>query len=216
MLKIPHCLDNRLTDGGEVVSLTHRSRSTPHKDVYLSLAFISVRGRVNPAPSSSLTLHTPLFTTATSLIKLWLTNPGGSRSKPCRRVLRNCIKCNEAQSGKGTRRRAEPCDRQRERGRAHSNLLQGQHHQGAGTFLAPDHHQSVGSLSELRQRPTPSLLPTEHSNIKRPHVVTCGDAVTSLSPPPNLRASDRKFGEWLRNGTPNSRNPHTNIYGHNQ
>jgi hypothetical protein len=31
MLRIPHCLDNRLTDGGEVVSLTHRPRSTPHK-----------------------------------------------------------------------------------------------------------------------------------------------------------------------------------------
>jgi hypothetical protein len=31
MLRIPHCLDNRLTDGGEVVSLTRRSRSTPQK-----------------------------------------------------------------------------------------------------------------------------------------------------------------------------------------
>jgi hypothetical protein len=27
MLRIPHCLDNRLTDGGKVVSLTHRPRS---------------------------------------------------------------------------------------------------------------------------------------------------------------------------------------------
>jgi hypothetical protein len=28
MLRAPHCLDNRLTDGGDVVSLTHRPRST--------------------------------------------------------------------------------------------------------------------------------------------------------------------------------------------
>jgi hypothetical protein len=28
MLKISHWLDNRLSDGGETVSLTHRSRST--------------------------------------------------------------------------------------------------------------------------------------------------------------------------------------------
>jgi hypothetical protein len=31
MLRIPHCLDKRLTDGGEVVSLMHRPRSTPQK-----------------------------------------------------------------------------------------------------------------------------------------------------------------------------------------
>jgi hypothetical protein len=31
MLMIPHCLDNWLTDGGEV-SLTHRSRYTLHKE----------------------------------------------------------------------------------------------------------------------------------------------------------------------------------------
>jgi hypothetical protein len=29
MLKIPHCLDDRITDGREVVSLTHRSRFIP-------------------------------------------------------------------------------------------------------------------------------------------------------------------------------------------
>jgi hypothetical protein len=28
MLRIPHCLDNRLTDGGKVVSPTHRPGST--------------------------------------------------------------------------------------------------------------------------------------------------------------------------------------------
>jgi hypothetical protein len=31
MLRIPHCLDNRLTDGGKVVSPLHRPRSTPQK-----------------------------------------------------------------------------------------------------------------------------------------------------------------------------------------
>jgi hypothetical protein len=31
MLRIPHCLDNQLTDGGEVVSCMHRSCSTPQK-----------------------------------------------------------------------------------------------------------------------------------------------------------------------------------------
>jgi hypothetical protein len=28
---IPHCLENRLTDGGKVVSLTHQQRSIPQK-----------------------------------------------------------------------------------------------------------------------------------------------------------------------------------------
>jgi hypothetical protein len=32
MLRIPHCLDKRLTDGGKVVSHTHRPRSTLHED----------------------------------------------------------------------------------------------------------------------------------------------------------------------------------------
>jgi hypothetical protein len=31
LLRISHCLHNRLTDGGEVVSPTHRPRSTPQK-----------------------------------------------------------------------------------------------------------------------------------------------------------------------------------------
>jgi hypothetical protein len=34
MLRIPHCLDSRLTDGGKVVSLTHRPRSTLQKHYY--------------------------------------------------------------------------------------------------------------------------------------------------------------------------------------
>jgi hypothetical protein len=34
MLRIPHCLDNRLTDGGKVVSPTHRPQFTPQKHYY--------------------------------------------------------------------------------------------------------------------------------------------------------------------------------------
>jgi hypothetical protein len=31
MLRIPYCTDIRLTEGGEVLSITHRPRSTPQK-----------------------------------------------------------------------------------------------------------------------------------------------------------------------------------------
>jgi hypothetical protein len=34
MLKTPHCLDNGLTDGGKVVGLKHRPRSTPPKHYF--------------------------------------------------------------------------------------------------------------------------------------------------------------------------------------
>jgi hypothetical protein len=37
MLRIPHCLDIRLTDGGDVVSLTRQPRSTPQKH-FISLS----------------------------------------------------------------------------------------------------------------------------------------------------------------------------------
>jgi hypothetical protein len=36
MLRIPHCLDDRLTDGGKVISPTHQPRSTPHKHHFLA------------------------------------------------------------------------------------------------------------------------------------------------------------------------------------
>jgi hypothetical protein len=34
MLRIPHCLDNQLTDGGKVVSPKHRQHFTPQKHDY--------------------------------------------------------------------------------------------------------------------------------------------------------------------------------------
>jgi hypothetical protein len=34
MLRVPHCLDNRLTDGGKVVSPTHPTHFTPQKHYY--------------------------------------------------------------------------------------------------------------------------------------------------------------------------------------
>jgi hypothetical protein len=40
MLRIPHCLDNGLKDGGKLVSLTHWPRSIPQKHYFPS----SVRG----------------------------------------------------------------------------------------------------------------------------------------------------------------------------
>jgi hypothetical protein len=45
MLRIPHCPDNRLKNGGEVVSLMHWLRSIPHKHfLFLSLVLTFVRG----------------------------------------------------------------------------------------------------------------------------------------------------------------------------
>jgi hypothetical protein len=41
MLRIPHCLDNRLTDRGKVFNPTHQLRFTPQKH-YLSASDIHV------------------------------------------------------------------------------------------------------------------------------------------------------------------------------
>jgi hypothetical protein len=38
MLRISHCLDNRLTDFGEVVSATHPPHFTPQKHYYFSVS----------------------------------------------------------------------------------------------------------------------------------------------------------------------------------
>jgi hypothetical protein len=39
ILRIPHCLDNRLIDGGKVVSSTHWPHFTPQKHYYFFLCF---------------------------------------------------------------------------------------------------------------------------------------------------------------------------------
>jgi hypothetical protein len=44
MLRIAHCLDKQLTDGGEVVAIMCRQLSTPQKHIFLLLVLISVRG----------------------------------------------------------------------------------------------------------------------------------------------------------------------------
>jgi hypothetical protein len=43
MLRITHCLDNQLTDGGKVVSLTHRAL-LPRNIIFPLLVLISVGG----------------------------------------------------------------------------------------------------------------------------------------------------------------------------
>jgi hypothetical protein len=45
ILQIPYCLDNRLTEGGEAVSLMLPYYSS---ETYFSLILISVRGWINP------------------------------------------------------------------------------------------------------------------------------------------------------------------------
>jgi hypothetical protein len=48
ILRKTHCLDNRLTDGGEAARLTHRPRSTPQKQFqFLSLVLISLEADIN-------------------------------------------------------------------------------------------------------------------------------------------------------------------------
>jgi hypothetical protein len=50
MLRIPHCLDSWLTDGGKVVRPMHRLQFTPH---FMILVLISVRDGVNPRPRAA-------------------------------------------------------------------------------------------------------------------------------------------------------------------
>jgi hypothetical protein len=52
MLRIPLCLDNRLTGGGKVVSPVRRPSSNPRNIIFMLLLLISVRGRVNPRAQS--------------------------------------------------------------------------------------------------------------------------------------------------------------------
>jgi hypothetical protein len=55
MMGIPHCLDSRLRDGGEVVNLTHRMLSTPQKLFYF-----------RRMPSSGMLRHVALIRTDVS------------------------------------------------------------------------------------------------------------------------------------------------------
>jgi hypothetical protein len=45
---VENCPYNRLTDGGKVISSTHRQRFTPQNIIFLLLLIISVRGWVIP------------------------------------------------------------------------------------------------------------------------------------------------------------------------
>jgi hypothetical protein len=38
MLRIPHCVDNRLTDGGKVISPMHPPHFTPQKHYYFNVS----------------------------------------------------------------------------------------------------------------------------------------------------------------------------------
>jgi hypothetical protein len=51
MLMIPHCIDNRLTDGGKVVSLTQRPRSTATKH-HFSVSDIHLEADETPVDAS--------------------------------------------------------------------------------------------------------------------------------------------------------------------
>jgi hypothetical protein len=51
MLRIPHFLDNRLTDGGEVVSLTRRQRFTPSPRKIPGTHFF--KAETTPGPSAA-------------------------------------------------------------------------------------------------------------------------------------------------------------------
>jgi hypothetical protein len=42
MLRIPHCIDKRLTDGGEVVSPMQQPHSAPQKKKFLLLLLVHV------------------------------------------------------------------------------------------------------------------------------------------------------------------------------
>jgi hypothetical protein len=44
MLRFPHCLDYRLTDGGDFVSLTHRPLSAPQK-VFLIVSLVHISAK---------------------------------------------------------------------------------------------------------------------------------------------------------------------------
>jgi hypothetical protein len=84
MLRIRHCLDNRLTDGGKVVSLTHRRTLLPRNIIIIIIIIItflvlisrSKKPRLRPYGIRHTDHATPLYQQ-----KLALTSPtSGGRS----------------------------------------------------------------------------------------------------------------------------------------
>jgi hypothetical protein len=63
MLRIPHCLDNRLTDGGKVVSPTHRRNSEYHIfSQSFNLFYVALNILLSTLISNFLHLHYPVET----------------------------------------------------------------------------------------------------------------------------------------------------------
>jgi hypothetical protein len=67
--EISHFLDNRLTDGGEVVIFTHRSRFTPYKDFPVH---IPVRGCItqNYSAARRITVRATNFFTSSVFLDM--------------------------------------------------------------------------------------------------------------------------------------------------
>jgi hypothetical protein len=69
MLRIPHCLDKRFTDSDEVVSFTHRRRSTPRKLCLFCLWYsVLLDSEQTPIASAAGRIITPGLETQTFLV----------------------------------------------------------------------------------------------------------------------------------------------------
>jgi hypothetical protein len=53
MLRIPHSIDSRLTDGGKVVSPTHWPHSTPQKHYFYAFGTHLLQSEYTPGPSAA-------------------------------------------------------------------------------------------------------------------------------------------------------------------
>jgi hypothetical protein len=85
MLRIPHFLDNRLRDGGEVISLTRRQHFTPQKDyMVLTLRDRKIRYIEENSLASKLAWDNLMLTTASKIGNLSFTG-----SQTAYKVLRN-------------------------------------------------------------------------------------------------------------------------------
>jgi hypothetical protein len=101
MLRIPHCLDNRLTDGGKVVSPTHRPHFTPQKHYYVYVSgnhfcqrLSKPQGLVRPEGlefcSKFLNLAVEWHMLPSSYLRV-----GNLAPHPQREELRGCVVCRE-------------------------------------------------------------------------------------------------------------------------